>query len=163
MGVGEQPTVYGGCHLLLGMTMWLCVLHKAPQAEPPHSRALPSQMNRHNFTHRFLRQSQGSSNCLPLCHITFMWGRPHLGLETRTLTALPESWVRTFTLGFLKHALASLTFQNVSLPGAPHGKNASVSHWNICYCPIQLNTASSHVPRSQRWVLEIKQSDVLEL
>lgn len=149
------------CHVLLGMTMSLCTPHKAPRAQLPHSSALPSLMNRSYCISSLTEKKRGgSSNCVPPRPIAFKRERPHRGPETRTHRLYPRSGS---VLGSVGRVPASLAFPTASLPGGSHSRHASVSRWNLWYCPIQLNAPSSCVPRSQRWVLAIKQSHVLEL
>lgn len=159
---GGQPTVQGCCHLLLGMTVTLCT-PQWPHRQNPTFRSSTQPLNRDCFISPVIEKESRKAPAVML--LSAMW--PYVA---KTLRRAWDKDTHGFTRvkGQLIHAglcemLVFLTFQNASLLDAPHSKNVSESHWNICYCPIQPNSPSSHVPRSQRWVLEIKQSNVLKL
>lgn len=147
----------GICHVPLGMTMWLCMLHKAPRAVLSHSGAATSQMHESISCHQFLRHGVAAPAAV------FLPTAEDPAGDVGTLRALSERRVATLPLGLVRNTPAFLTFQTVSLLGAPHSESVPASHWDICYCPTQLNAPSSHVPRSQGRGLAITQSDVPEL
>lgn len=110
----------GGCHVLLGMTALLCILHMVPRAQLLHSRLYPARrietISSHHYEHKESRLWQLCSSL----------SRNLVGGEDPTKNlraghaASSEQWVSSLTLGFVKHTHAFFTFQNVSLLGTPH-------------------------------------------
>ena len=81
MGVeSSQPTVRGGCHVLLGMTMFLCTLHMAPQAQLLHSTLYPARRTDTISSHLIVikTKSLSSGSYVPLSPVTCRRGRPLL-------------------------------------------------------------------------------------